>query len=643
MPSAVVGSLRVELAANSGEFSNGMRAASREVQNFGRAANANSAPVNGFRSQIQNASFQVGDFAVQVAGGTSALRAFGQQLPQLLGGFGVFGAVAGAVAAVGLALAGSLLGSKDKADTADDAMKRLSATMADAKSATELLSASQEDLAKSFGSATAGAEVAIAKARDSIGEIVSEFRALGNSAFQPFVDALDRARVIAGTLRQEFVVGRDDVAALGTAFHLPVEQAQALQQGMLAFQNATTAPALSAALLSVYRMLSDWKAEMGELPTYAEALRASLGGVVDQLVAATAQTKELGAQSAAAADEMAKLASARMQAAYAEAEANRTEDSRMRAGRGLAPPAGLGPFEDGRSSADRGTFLTYADRVALGRTDPRSPKYKPAKAKARGTRENGLERSIDSIEKQTAALNAQTAAQAKLNPLVNDYGRAEAQAKAEATLLTVAQQAGLPVTDALKQKIGGLAQAYADAAAAQGQLQAAQAQFVEQADKVNELGRDVTAGFVQGLIEAKDGADLLSDALSRIGDYLVSDALDSIFGKGVGGGPSVFQSALGALGIPGFARGTGFAPGGLALVGERGPELVNLPRGSQVIPNDLLGSGSGVTVNNVFHLDARGADVGAVARIDAAQKRMAAEFDGKVVQAVRTAQAGRSL
>lgn len=34
-----------------------------------------------------------------------------------------------------------------------------------------------------------------------------------------------------------------------------------------------------------------------------------------------------------------------------------------------------------------------------------------------------------------------------------------------------------------------------------------------------------------------------------------------------------------------FARGTSFAPGGMALVGEEGPELVNLPRGSQVLTN----------------------------------------------------------
>ncbi len=44
-----------------------------------------------------------------------------------------------------------------------------------------------------------------------------------------------------------------------------------------------------------------------------------------------------------------------------------------------------------------------------------------------------------------------------------------------------------------------------------------------------------------------------------------------------------------------FAQGTSFAPGGMALVGEMGPELVNLPRGSQVIPDPRLGSA--VTVN----------------------------------------------
>jgi hypothetical protein len=37
--------------------------------------------------------------------------------------------------------------------------------------------------------------------------------------------------------------------------------------------------------------------------------------------------------------------------------------------------------------------------------------------------------------------------------------------------------------------------------------------------------------------------------------------------------------------IPKYARGTNFHPGGPAIVGEEGPEIVNLPEGAQVIPN----------------------------------------------------------
>jgi len=52
--------------------------------------------------------------------------------------------------------------------------------------------------------------------------------------------------------------------------------------------------------------------------------------------------------------------------------------------------------------------------------------------------------------------------------------------------------------------------------------------------------------------------------------------------------------------IPHFASGVQNFSGGMALVGERGPELVNLPRGSNVIPNNQIGgmgAGSSTTVN----------------------------------------------
>jgi TP901 family phage tail tape measure protein len=41
-----------------------------------------------------------------------------------------------------------------------------------------------------------------------------------------------------------------------------------------------------------------------------------------------------------------------------------------------------------------------------------------------------------------------------------------------------------------------------------------------------------------------------------------------------------------AKNLLGFQKGTRFAPGGMAVVGEAGPELMFVPRGSKVIPND---------------------------------------------------------
>lgn len=53
--------------------------------------------------------------------------------------------------------------------------------------------------------------------------------------------------------------------------------------------------------------------------------------------------------------------------------------------------------------------------------------------------------------------------------------------------------------------------------------------------------------------------------------------------------------------VPGFAMGVNDFAGGLAVVGERGPELVRLPPGSDVIPNGKFAAGGAsihITLNN---------------------------------------------
>jgi hypothetical protein len=61
------------------------------------------------KGSMQQAGYQIQDFAVQVAAGQSPLVAFGQQASQLAGILGPGGAVIGAVIAVGAALAGVIL------------------------------------------------------------------------------------------------------------------------------------------------------------------------------------------------------------------------------------------------------------------------------------------------------------------------------------------------------------------------------------------------------------------------------------------------------------------------------------------------------------------------------------------------------
>jgi hypothetical protein len=63
--------------------------------------NSTSVSINKFaKGALQQAGYQIGDYAVQVANGTSKMQAFGQQGAQMLGIFGPFGAVLGAAVAI---------------------------------------------------------------------------------------------------------------------------------------------------------------------------------------------------------------------------------------------------------------------------------------------------------------------------------------------------------------------------------------------------------------------------------------------------------------------------------------------------------------------------------------------------------------
>ena len=92
--------LKDQMRALDSEFQRNNSVVVAGVQRKTQALAQAGAGMANYRFQVQNAAYQVGDFAVQVAGGTSAARAAAQQLPQLLGGLGMFGALAGAAATI---------------------------------------------------------------------------------------------------------------------------------------------------------------------------------------------------------------------------------------------------------------------------------------------------------------------------------------------------------------------------------------------------------------------------------------------------------------------------------------------------------------------------------------------------------------
>lgn len=237
-----------------------------------------------------------------------------------------------------------------------------------------------------------------------------------------------------------------------------------------------------------------------------------------------------------------------------------------------------------------------------------------------------------------------------------------------------AAQTGIAVTEAYRQKIEELGAAYgkvqsaialqrlqSDIAFQRSQLfrsdseqqiatqlraifgddvSSVQAQFVADQLRVNEslsttrdLLGDVSKGFLsdlkRGLMEGTSLFETIGNAgvnaLSRIGDkaldYAGDGIADLIFGAIAGGltGGSVGGSAIGSIGrsIAGAvgrnARGTDNWTGGLTRIHEEGGEVIDLPRGTRIIPHDVSmemaragGDGAGIVFAPVTHIDATG-------------------------------------
>ena len=253
--------------------------------------------------------------------------------------------------------------------------------------------------------------------------------------------------------------------------------------------------------------------------------------------------------------------------------------------------------------------------------------------RGRGTgRQDELQREIERLRDRIALTQAMTAAQAELNPLINDYGYSLERAATIVELENAAKRAGIQITPQLRAQIEELADAYATATAEAARLAEEQDRVRQDAEEMRKLGKDVMGGFIKDIMNGVDATEALANALSKVADKLLEMALNSLFSGSGGGGllggvliPGILHSG-GVAGKDGYGHGRAVSPsvfvgakryhrGGVAGL-QPGEVPAILQKGEVVLPRGAKVSGESKTIYAPqYNIDARGAEAGVEAKI----------------------------
>ena len=270
--------------------------------------------------------------------------------------------------------------------------------------------------------------------------------------------------------------------------------------------------------------------------------------------------------------------------------------------------------------------------VTGGTTDRSGFSRVPTKPQA-AEPNDAFDRAEESILKRTAAIQADTIA-------VSQNNAVQAQLRAEFELLNGIRKADGEVTQdqvdayvklrdtmtaqqALVAAGINLTKEHSEAFFRDSQnIGQATAQFDKARDSVSKLnsassqiGSALSTAFADAVVEGKNLNEVFTSLLKTLEKAAINSLFASFFNAPATGGLSGFASLFGLGSIGKNAGGTDYWSGGPTWVGEKGPEIVNLPRGAQVVPNAVATRSSGGVFAPVYQIDAAGADAGTVLRI----------------------------
>lgn len=196
-------------------------------------------------------------------------------------------------------------------------------------------------------------------------------------------------------------------------------------------------------------------------------------------------------------------------------------------------------------------------------------------------KQDDYQREVAQIRERTAAVQAETAAQAGINPLIEDYDFAVTKARAARELLSAAEQAGVTITPELQASIDQLAGGYATATAEANKLADAQDKARDTAQEVGNFSKNALGGFISDLRSGKTETEALANALDKIVDKLIDVALNAAFDGG--GFGSLFSGLFGgAAKTVSFGSIIGLADGGEIDAGKAMPPVLHRAGGGPI-------------------------------------------------------------
>lgn len=572
------------------------------------------------QAALQNVSYQLQDIFVQISSGQGVARALGQQLPQLLSGFGAMGAAFGLAASLAIPLASSLFSVGDAADKVADQVDALEKSIKAYQDAASLAATPSAELAAQFG-ASAGA------ARELYTQL----------AYLAQLDAMESLRTGLTAVSEQFGIAKDAVAminaeiALGLGdsglvagglkvlqaeYGITIDQARQLVDLVNATESAQGYHAQAQAALELSNFLADVVRQGGEIPpAMLKAARETANAALAALELQTATQQ--------AADAAANVANAAGSIDFsgAIAGANSLAAALARASSAAAAMSAHGVFigSDGAIQTNRtGQRDPSTDWRFRGPLDPNRETLKTRRAREAAEAAREQERLNRLLaggggggggRKSTKGRGGSGGSAAAARPEPSIFERVErdavalqrqiellgrsseeaATAKARWELLDEAKRRGIAVNETLNAQIEAQA---AQVGRLTGELERA------------EISQDQFETAIDGVADAMAGAliagESLREGLAQVFKQIASDiinsgirsALSSVFSPQSAGGAGGFGSFMSNL-FGGFRAAGGPIDAGRAyVVGERGPEIIVPRSAGQVIPNHKLGGGN---------------------------------------------------